>query len=145
MSSHADVDSATIERCKAECICPDLVFPVVGKVVLLSDAEQVSQLFSMLADPTRIRILHALSISDELCVCDLAFLVDLSQSAVSHQLRKLRMAGVVARRKEGRTVFYSLSDDHVRAMLKNGFEHQREPRGHAWHSTNGQSVDSRLS
>lgn len=76
ISPQADIDSATMERCKAECVCPELVLPIVDKVVKVSDAERVAQLFSVLADPTRIRILHALSMSKELCVCDLAFLVD---------------------------------------------------------------------
>lgn len=129
MNPYSDADSATMDRCKAECICPDLVFPIIGKVAEVADAERVGRLFSVLADPTRLRILHALSMTDELCVCDLAFLVGLSQSAVSHQLRTLRMADVVARRKDGRTMFYSLSDEHVRNMLKNGFEHLEEPRG----------------
>ena len=120
-----------MERCKDECICPELVLPIVGRVVEAPDAERVGQLFSVLSDPTRIRILHALSMSSELCVCDLAFLVGASQSAVSHQLRTLRMADVVDRRKEGRTMFYSLSDEHVRVMLHNGFDHLSEPRGHA--------------
>ncbi len=129
MNPYAGVESATVEQCKIECICPELVAPIVGKVVTAPDAERVGQLFSVLADPTRIRILHALSMASELCVCDIAFLVDLSQSAVSHQLRTLRMADVVARRKDGRTMFYSLSDEHVRTMLQNGFEHLDEPRG----------------
>ena len=95
------------------------------------DAERVAELFSILADPTRIRILHALNMSSELCVCDLAFLAGVSQSAVSHQLRSLRMSDVVARRKEGRTMFYSLSDVHVRIMLSNGFEHLEETYSNA--------------
>lgn len=135
MSTYADIDTETMERCKDECICPELVFPIVGRVVEAPDAERVGQLFSVLADPTRIRILHALSMSSELCVCDIAFLVGVSQSAVSHQLRTLRMADVVARRKEGRTMFYSLSDEHVRVMLDNGFDHLGEPRGDAQPAT----------
>ncbi len=131
MNTYADIDNETIERCQEECICPDQVLPILGRVVSAVDAERVAQLFSILSDPTRVRILHALNISSELCVCDLAFLVGMSQSAVSHQLRSLRMADVVARRKDGRTMFYSLSDVHVRIMLNNGFEHLEETRSSA--------------
>jgi len=123
MNAFAGLEPSVAERCKVECVCPELVAPIVGHVTEDQDAERVSRLFSVLADPTRIRILHALSLSDELCVCDIAFLIDLSQSAVSHQLRTLRLADVVSRRKEGRTMFYSLSDEHIRGMLNNGLEH----------------------
>ena len=131
MNTYADIDNETMERCQEECICPDQVLPILGRVVSAVDAERVAELFSILADPTRIRILHALNMSSELCVCDLAFLVGMSQSAVSHQLRSLRMADVVARRKDGRTMFYSLSDVHVRIMLSNGFEHLEETYSNA--------------
>ena len=123
---HFDTDSETLHRCKVECICPESVVHIVGRVIPLLDAEQVGRLFSVLTDPTRIRIVHVLSMSSELCVCDIAFLVDMSQSAVSHQLRTLRVSGMVTRRKEGRTMFYSLSDEHVRILLRNGLDHIEE-------------------
>lgn len=75
------------------------------------------------------RVLHALSLAEELCVCDLALLLGVSQSALSHQLRLLRGTAVVARRKEGRMVFYRLVDDHVRGMLNDAIGHGREPQG----------------
>jgi len=131
MNTYSGIDNETMERCQEECICPDLVLPIIGRILSTLDAERVAQLFSVLADPTRIRILHALTLSSELCVCDLAFLVGVSQSAVSHQLRSLRMADVVARRKEGRTMFYSLSDSYLRIMLNNGFDHLGETHSHA--------------
>ncbi len=131
MSTYADIETQDVERCRDECICPELVLPVIGRVASGQDAERIGELFSLLADPTRVRILHALSMSPELCVCDIAFLVEVSQSAVSHQMRTLRAAGVVARRKEGRTMFYSLSDEHVRVMLNKGLEHAGETRSHA--------------
>ena len=124
--THLDTDMETLHRCKVECIWPESVVPIVARVVPLQNAERVGRLFSVLTDPTRIRIIHALSMSAELCVCDIGFLVDMSQSAVSHQLRTLRASGMVTRRKEGRTMFYSLSDEHVRILLKNGLDHIQE-------------------
>ena len=77
-----------------------------------------TKMFSLLSDPTRLRLLHALSLSGELCVCDLAFLTEASQSAISHQLSTLRVAGVVSRRKEGRTSFYALDDERITELLR---------------------------
>lgn len=86
---------------------------------------QLAELFKMLGDSTRVRILHALSM-EELCVCDIASLICLSQSAVSHQLRLLRAAKLVKFRKEGKMVYYSLDDDHVRRLLSEGLVHVGE-------------------
>lgn len=118
MSTDSYIEELTIEQCEAECVCPELVVPLIGRVASESDAESIAGMFSLLSDPTRLRLLHALSLSDELCVCDLAFLIDASQSAVSHQLRVLRTTGVVTRRKEGRTSFYSLADERIAALLQ---------------------------
>ena len=84
-----------------------------------------STLLKAIADPTRLRILAALS-AGELCVCDLASLLGMSESAVSHQLRVLRQANLVAWRRSGRQVFYRLADDHVREILGAALEHARE-------------------
>jgi len=70
--------------------------------------------------------LHALSLSNELCVCDLALLLGRSESALSHQLRLLRDRQVVSRRKEGRIVYYRLADDHIRHVLADGLRHAQE-------------------
>jgi len=85
----------------------------------------LAELFKALGDYTRVRILSALSIS-ELCVCALAEVLDMSQSAISHQLRLLRAAKLVRYRKEGKNVFYTLDDDHVRNLLAQGLEHIHE-------------------
>ena len=85
----------------------------------------LSDLFSVFADTTRIRIMYALY-ADELCVGDIASILGLSQSAISHQLRILKDARLVASRREGKTVFYALDDDHVRAILATGMEHVEE-------------------
>ena len=85
-------------------------------------AATLAQAFQALADPTRVRLISALH-STELCVCDLAALLGMSQSAVSHQLRSLRDQRLVRTRREGRTVYYALDDDHIRALFDLGLTH----------------------
>jgi ArsR family transcriptional regulator len=82
----------------------------------------MAETFRALGDPTRVRILHALS-GRELCVCDLAALLDMTSSAVSHQLRLLRHLRLVRPRKAGRMVYYSLDDDHVVDLFQRCLEH----------------------
>lgn len=104
---------------------PDVVAAVQASVPNEDEQIDLAELFRMFGDPTRLRILHALGIS-ELCVGDLATLVGMSLSAVSHQLRLLRAAKLVTSRRDGKAVLYSLSDDHVRMILNMGIEHIRE-------------------
>lgn len=85
----------------------------------------LAETFRALGDPTRVRILDALS-HEELCVCDLAAVLSLSQSAVSHQLRLLRSLRLVKARREGRMVFYALDDRHVVDLLQQGLRHVEE-------------------
>jgi ArsR family transcriptional regulator len=89
---------------------------------LLSD---LSDLFKLFGDSTRIKILFALSES-EMCVCAIAELLGMNQSAISHQLRTLKDANLVASRREGKTIYYHLSDNHVRTIIGQGFEHLTE-------------------
>lgn len=93
-----------------------------------SQIARAAELFKVFGDPTRLKILTLLSIS-ECCVCDIAKLIDLSQSAVSHQLRILRQTRLVKYRKQGKEAFYSLDDEHVREILSLGFEHAGEEQG----------------
>ena len=86
---------------------------------------RLSDLFKIFGDGTRIRILYAL-FEEEVCVCDLAQLLGMTQSAVSHQLRVLKQARLIRSRREGKTVFYALADEHVRTLLSNGTEHINE-------------------
>lgn len=116
----------TPERCEVECLHPQQVAPLIGSVMQPPEADEVASTFSLLADPTRARILHALSLARELCVCDLALLLGISQSALSHQLRLLRSRRVVARRKAGRVVYYRLADEHVLHVFSDGLRHVRE-------------------
>jgi DNA-binding transcriptional ArsR family regulator len=90
-----------------------------------NELELLAELFHQASDPTRLSLLFTLMVR-ELCVCELAEASGVSVSAVSHQLRSLRSAGLVSRRKEGRHVYYRLADDHVRELLATGLEHVRE-------------------
>ena len=86
---------------------------------------ELSELFRVFGDSTRIRILYALSRS-EMCVCDLSKLLGVSQSAISHQLQLLRSSRLVKYRREGKTVFYSLDDEHLFSIINIGLEHLEE-------------------
>lgn len=88
--------------------------------------ECLSRIFSALSDPTRLRILHALAHADDLCVTDLAERAGLSISAVSHQLRLLRDRRLIDSRRDGRMVYYSLADYHIRDLMETGIQHACE-------------------
>lgn len=124
MSKPSDV--LTPERCEVECLHPEHVAPLLGRILDYAAADRVASTFGVLADPTRARILHALSLSEELCVCDLALVLGISQSALSHQLRLLRDRDVVARTKRGRMVYYRLADEHLRHVFTDGLQHSGE-------------------
>lgn len=85
----------------------------------------LASFFKVFGDVTRIRILYTLLCS-EMCVCDLAQILGMTQSAISHQLRTLKQMGLVKNRREGKTVFYSLSDGHISTILNQGMEHIEE-------------------
>jgi ArsR family transcriptional regulator len=85
----------------------------------------LGDLFKVFGDTTRIKILYAL-LESELCVCAIAELLNMTQSAISHQLKVLKDAKLVGNRREGKTIIYFLSDDHVRSMIGQGFEHLTE-------------------
>ena len=87
------------------------------------DVQQLADLFKVLGDPTRIRIVRLLLLHDEMCVTDIAEAMEMGQSAISHQLRVLRQARLVTFRKEGKTAWYSLNDEHVVVLLRQGIEH----------------------
>lgn len=82
----------------------------------------LAELYKIFGDPTRIKILYVL-FESEMCVCDIAQLLNMSMSAISHQLRVLKQGRLVKFRRDGKTVFYSLSDDHVRTIMDQGLEH----------------------
>ena len=95
------------------------------------EAAQLADLFKLLPDPNRARLLHALAEAGELCVCDLAETVGMAESSVSHALRLLRTAGVVRNRLAGRQIYYALDDSHVRLLLELSLEHLRHGPGQA--------------
>jgi DNA-binding transcriptional ArsR family regulator len=106
------IDLPRVRKIRAALVAPDAV-------------EGLAETFSALGDPTRVRILDALS-HGELCVCDLAAVLKLSQSAVSHQLRLLRGLRLVRPRRDGRVVFYSLDDQHIMSIFKQTLQHVEE-------------------
>ena len=116
----------TLELCSINEIDPEAVAFVQGKALPERTVERLNRLFSALADPTRLKILNALMVTDELCVCDLAVIADLSVSAVSHQLRLLRDRDLVHARRDGRMVSDSLADDHVSTLMNSGVDHANE-------------------
>jgi ArsR family transcriptional regulator len=93
-----------------------------SEVLSVEQAQLLAETFQVLGDPTRVRIVHALQLH-ELCTSDLASVVGMSESAVSHQLRTLRQMQVVRTRRDGKLVYYSLHDEHVRRMFTQSLEH----------------------
>jgi ArsR family transcriptional regulator, lead/cadmium/zinc/bismuth-responsive transcriptional repressor len=102
-----------------------LVVPKHARHSAVRNPTYLADTFQMLASPTRLRIVEALSVR-ELCVCDLAAVVGVSQSAVSHQLRQLRQMRIVRYRKDGRMAYYRLDDPHVETLFGTGLAHVRE-------------------
>lgn len=111
--------------CDCEVIHEDRVNEVREKMSDTTEYLKLSELYKLFGDCTRIRILHALELN-ELCVCDLAALLGLSKSAVSHQLKVLRLSNLVKFRREGQIIYYSLADDHVKEIINIAMEHIRE-------------------
>ena len=111
------------------CDCDVIHGETVEKVKKLMPAKEtfgeLADLYKMFSDNTRLRILWALNCSD-MCVCDLAVLLGMTKSAISHQLKSLRLSNLVKFERQGKVVFYSLADDHVRAIFEKGFEHINE-------------------
>ena len=122
---------STSEPAKA-LVEPQKVEAVRVRMVSVDDADRLAARFQLLADPVRLRMVYALLEAGELCVGDLAAVVGASESGTSHQLRHLRLAGLVRTRKQGRVVFYRIADSHVRLLLDVAVEHylhdHEEPR-----------------
>jgi ArsR family transcriptional regulator, lead/cadmium/zinc/bismuth-responsive transcriptional repressor len=111
--------------CLDTCTNEELVVRVKEQMPGSDYLAELSNLFKALGDFTRIRILNALLVS-ELCVCDLVSILEMNQSAISHQLRVLRSSKIVKHRKEGRNVYYSLDDSHVHQLIRQGLDHVLE-------------------
>jgi DNA-binding transcriptional ArsR family regulator len=110
------------DRCEETIIDEERVRAVAPHIVDGLTATRLAETFKALSDPTRVRIISALSHA-ELCVCDLAASLGMSQSAISHQLRLLRTLRLVKRDKRGRMVYYSLDDDHIEMLFRGGLDH----------------------
>ena len=113
--------------CRSQVIHQAAVDKVAAGLPDGGDMERLSSFFSIFGDISRIRILEALSIH-ELCVCDLSAALQVGRSSISHQLKLLRLADAVAFRREGKVVYYSLKDNHVRDILTIGLAHLGESR-----------------
>ncbi len=111
-----------IEGCGFLCVHEDVVARVQREMPAEEHLMRLADLFKVFGDGTRIRILYVL-FEAEVCVCDLARLLGMTQSAVSHQLRILKQARLIKSRRDGKTVFYSLADDHVATLIRQGMEH----------------------
>ena len=111
--------------CKTMFIHEETVKAVMESIPREELLYELADFFKVVGDTTRIKILHALLIA-EMCVCDLSNLLNISQSAVSHQLKTLRQADLVTFRKQGKVVFYSLKDEHVAQIINLGLEHSTE-------------------
>ena len=102
--------------------------PVPSALTDAVTAEALAETFRVLGDPTRLRIVDALVAETELCVCDIAERVGISESAVSHQLRLMRAQRIVRGRREGRCVYYTLDDQHILSLFQQGLRHVSEDR-----------------
>ena len=112
-------------KCEFVCVHADVVDRVADVMPDEDTLFDLSELFKLFGDSTRIRILYCL-FANEMCVCDIATLLGMTKSAISHQLRTLKQTNLVKFRKEGKNVFYSLKDDHVKKILEMGMEHINE-------------------
>jgi len=117
------MDKITLERPHDECAHSDLPLEEVRQLMIsVESADRLAEVFKALGDPTRVKLIGAL-LHRELCVHDLSVLLDMGQSAVSHQLRYLRNMRMVKRRKSGKTVFYSLDDSHIEQIFSQTLQH----------------------
>jgi len=114
--------------CQEVCTHPEILSRVKPEMPDEERLYDLAELFKVFGDTTRIRILYVL-FESEMCVCDIAELLNMTQSAISHQLRVLKQARLVRSRRAGKTVFYALDDDHVRTVIGQGMEHIEEPFG----------------
>jgi ArsR family transcriptional regulator len=111
--------------CDCDVIHGDIVDAVREKMPEEGELYDLADFFKVLGDSTRAKIMWALDES-EMCVCDLAVLLNMTKSAISHQLRSLKQTNLVKYRKEGKVVYYSLADSHVKDIFEKGLEHIRE-------------------
>lgn len=119
------MNDKTFEQCEKEEIHEELLKMAQEKMPEETELYDLAELFKVFGDSTRIRILYVL-FETEVCVCDLAQALNMTQSAISHQLKILKQNKLVKSRREGKSIFYSLADDHVRTIIAQGREHIEE-------------------
>lgn len=119
------LDKNGVERCEYVHAHEEIVQKVNDSMPDDEILYDLAELFKIFGDSTRIKILYVL-FESEMCVCDIAQLLNMTQSAISHQLRALKQSKLVKFRREGKTVFYSLADGHVRTIINQGMEHIAE-------------------
>lgn len=117
--------SEPLPSCETKHVHGELIKQVNALLPDTDSLYDLAELFKIFGDSTRIRILFVL-LESEMCVCDLAETLQMTASAISHQLRVLKAADLVRYRRDGKTVYYSLADDHVRSILSQGIEHINE-------------------
>ena len=122
------LDNITEDTCDVSAVHSDVLIDVKNKMIKEQHISNMSELFKILGDTTRVSILAALSVS-ELCVCDIAALLNMSNSAISHQLRVLKQTHIVRSRREGKTVYYRMADGHITQLLETALEHSCEEWG----------------
>jgi ArsR family transcriptional regulator len=115
----------TTYTCDTICIHEDTIKEVRNNMLKEDDLEKISRIFKAISDPTRIKILYALK-AHELCVCDISVILNMTQSAISHQLKVLKDEDLVRTRKDGKTRFYKLADEHVHTLFSQAFDHVNE-------------------
>lgn len=119
------MDANGVERCEYIHAHQDIIEKVTQELPEEEKLYDLAELFKIFGDTTRIKILYVL-FESEMCVCDIAQLLGMTQSAISHQLRALKQSKLVKSRREGKTVFYSLADGHVRTIIGQGMDHLSE-------------------
>lgn len=115
-------DRYNVDCCDLLCTHEDIIQNVRENMPDEDTLFDLTELFRIFGDSTRIRILYVL-FEAEMCVCDIAALLGMTQSAISHQLRALKNVRLVKSRREGKTIFYSLADDHVKTIIGQGIDH----------------------
>lgn len=115
------------DRCDCNIIHEEMILRAREAMPDQEDLVHLAEFFKVFGDPTRIKILSSLA-EGEMCVCDIAYLLGMTQSAISHQLRTLKQARLVKNRKDGKVVYYSLDDEHVKEIINQGLVHISEGR-----------------
>ena len=119
------IDRYENERCDVSCTHDDVIKQVAGHMPPEDELLDLAELFKVFGDTTRMKILYVL-FEAEMCVCDIAELLGISQSAISHQLRIIKQAKLIKNRRDGKTIYYSLADDHVKTIIGMAKEHLEE-------------------